>query len=248
MVQREGCNAVSDASTLTVATSGCSMAELYGLPPKKDQKGGRRMFAYRPLKALLACAVLAGFLMLAGPAWAQASQHLRGTLTAFQDHTLTVQTSRGNTETIKLADDAKLFLVTRADMAAIKSGRFVGITSVEQGGKRVAREVHVFDESLRGLGEGHYPWDLDTGPNMMTNANIAQVQEVGGDRVLKLNYSGGEQTIAIPPNADVVAFDKTTPDQLVAGRKVFLILKKQNDGTNVVSAVVVGADGVKPPM
>ena len=206
------------------------------------------MSARHPMKALLSGAVLAGLLVLTAQAWAQASQHLRGTLTTVQDHALSIQTSRGNTETIKMADDAGLFLVTNADMSAIKSGRFVGITSVEQGGKRVAREVHVFNESLRGLGEGHYPWDLDTGPNMMTNANIAQVQEVGSDRVLKLNYSGGEQTISIPPNAEVVAFDKTTPDQLVPGRKVFVILKKQSDGSTVASAVVVGADGVKPPM
>jgi hypothetical protein len=204
----------------------------------------------RSINALLSCAVLvlASFLLLAAPVFAQGSQHLRGTLKAVQDHTLTIQTTRGNTEMVKMADDAGLFLVTNADMSAIKSGRFVGITSVEQGGKRVAREVHVFNESLRGLGEGHYPWDLDAGPNMMTNANIAQVQEVGGDRVLKLNYSGGEQTIAIPPNAAVVVFNKTTPDQLVPGRNVFLILKKQNDGSNVATGVVVGADGVKPPM
>jgi hypothetical protein len=159
-----------------------------------------------------------------------------------------IETARGNPTTIKLADDAGVFLVEKADVSAIKSGRFVGVTSVEQGGKREAREVHVFAESLRGLGEGHYPWDLDTGPNMMTNANVAQVQEVGQDRVLKLNYPGGEQTIGIPPNAEIVTFEKTTPDQLVAGRKVFVIMKKQKDGSDAASAVVVGADGIKPPM
>jgi len=207
------------------------------------------MTLHSALKALVSCAVLAGFLALAaGPAAAQGSQHRRGTLTAVQGDMLTIQTRSGNTETIKMADNAGLFIVTNADMSAIKSGKFVGITSVEQGGKRLAREVHVFNESLRGLGEGHYPWDLDAGPNMMTNANIAQVQEVGGDRVLKLNYSGGEQTIAIPPSAAVVAFDKTTRDQLVPGRMVFVIVKKQDDGSNAASAVVVGADGVKPPM
>jgi len=207
------------------------------------------MSAHHLMNALLSRAVLAGLLVLAAaPAIAQGSQHRRGTLTGVEGNTLTIQTSRGNPETIKMADDAGLFLVTSADMSAIKPGKFVGITSVEQGGKRVAREVHVFDESLRGRGEGHYPWDLDTNPNMMTNANIAQVQEVGGDRVLKLNYSGGEQTIAIPPNAAVVTFDKTTRDQLVPGRMVFVILKKQNDGSNLASGVVVGAEGVKPPM
>ena len=112
-----------------------------------------------------------------------------------------------------------MFLVTPADLGAIKPGRFVGVTSVEQGGKRVAREVHVFEESLRGRGEGHYPWDLESGPNMMTNANVAQVQEVGADRVLRLSYKGGEQTIEVPPNATIVAFDKATPEQLVPGRR-----------------------------
>ena len=56
-----------------------------------------------------------------------------------------------------------MFLVTPADLGAIKPGRFVGVTSVEQGGKRVAREVHVFAESLRGRGEGHYPWTWSPG-------------------------------------------------------------------------------------
>src|SRR5712671_8139808 len=107
------------------------------------------------------------------------------------------------------------------------------------------RGVHVFDDSLRGLAEGHYPWDLESEPNMMTNANIAKVEEVGTDRVLRLNYSGGEQTITIPTSATVVAFDKAPADQLAVGRKVFVVMKK--DGLEA-AAVVIGAEGVKPPM
>jgi hypothetical protein len=175
-------------------------------------------------------------------------QHIRGTLKSVGDGKITVQTPRGRTDTIALPPNAGVFLVTPASLDAIKPGRFVGITSVEEGGKRVAREVHVFEESLRGLGEGHYPWDLDSGPNMMTNANIAQVQGIGGDRVLRLDYKGGEQTIDIPPNATIVAFNKTSPDQLVPGRQVFVIARKGADGTLTANGVVVGADGVKPPM
>jgi hypothetical protein len=135
--------------------------------------------------------------------------------------------------------------VTKADMSAIQTGKFVGITSFEENGKRVAREVHVFDESLRGLAEGHYPWDLEAKPNMMTNANISKVEEAGTDRVLILNYKGGEQTITIPTSATVVAFDKAPADQLAVGRKVFIVMKK--DGSEA-AAVVIGAEGVKPPM
>lgn len=197
----------------------------------------------RTLWVPIAAATVLVALLFSAPALAQA--HIRGTLTAAKDGTIDVQTAKGDTVSIKLAGDAGLFLVTKADMSAVQTGRFVGITSFEEGGKRVAREVHVFDESLRGLAEGHYPWDLESRPNMMTNANISKVEETGTDRVLILNYKGGEQTITIPTSATVVAFDKAPADQLAVGRKVFIVMKKD---TPEAAAVVIGAEGVKPPM
>ena len=201
------------------------------------------MLMSRTLWVPIAAATVLVGVLLSAPAFAQA--HIRGTLTAVKDGTISVETAKGGTESIKLANDAGLFLVTTADMSVIQAGKFVGITSVEQDGKRVAREVHVFDESLRGLAEGHYPWDLESKPNMMTNANIAKIEEVGTDRVVRLNYSRGEQTITIPTSATVVAFDKAPADQLAVGRKVFVVMKKD---APEASAVVIGAEGVKPPM
>ena len=201
------------------------------------------MLMPRTLWVPIAAATVLVDVLLSAPAFAQA--HIRGTLTAAKDGTISVQTVKGGTESINLASDTGLFLVTTADMSTIKAGKFVGITSVEQDGKRVAREVHVFDESLRGLAEGHYPWDLESKPNMMTNANIAKIEEVGTDRVVRLNYSRGEQTITIPASATVVAFDKAPADQLAVGRKVFVVMNK--DGSEA-AAVVIGAEGVKPPM
>src|ERR1700746_1406023 len=130
-------------------------------------------------------------------------------------------------------------------MRAVQTGKFVGITSFEEGGKPVAREVHVFDESLRGLAEGHYPWDLEAKPNMMTNANISKIEEVGADRVLILNYKGGEQTITMPTSATVVAFNKAPAGELAVGRKGFIVITKDAPEG---AAVVIGAEGVKPPM
>jgi len=201
------------------------------------------MFMSRALWVPIAAATVLVGVLLSAPAFAQA--HIRGTLTAAKDGTISVETAKGGTEPIKLANDAGLFLVTTADMSAIQAGKFVGITSVEEDGKRVAREVHVFDESLRGLAEGHYPWDLESKPNMMTNANIAKIEAVGTDRVVRLNYARGEQTITIPTSATVVAFVKAPADQLAVGRKVFVVMKKD---APEASAVVIGAEGVKPPM
>ena len=152
---------------------------------------------------IAAATVLVG-LLFSAPALAQG--HNRGTVTAVKDGTIDVQTVKGEIVSIKLANDAGLFLVTKADKSAIQTGKFVGITSFEEDGKRVAREVHVFDETLRGLAEGHYPWDLEAKPNMMTNANISKVEEAGTDRVLLLNYKGGEQKIIIPTSATIVAY------------------------------------------
>src|ERR1700756_2882573 len=201
------------------------------------------MLMSRALSVPIAAATVLVGLLFSAPALAQA--HVRGTLTAAKEGTIDVQTAKGETVSIKLASDAGLFLVTKADMSAIQSGKFVGITSFEQDGKRVAREVHVFDESLRGLAEGHYPWDLESKPNMMTNANITKIEEDGTDRVAKLNYARGEQTITIPTSATVVAFVKAPADQLAVGRKVFIVMKKD---APEASAVVIGAEGLKPPM
>jgi hypothetical protein len=201
------------------------------------------MLMSRTLRLPIAVAAVLVGVLLSAPAFAQA--HIRGTLTDVKDGTIGVQNAKGETISIKLASDAGLFLVTKADMSAIQSGKFVGITSFEQDGKRVAREVHVFDESLRGLAEGHYPWDLEAKPNMMTNANISKIEEVGADRVVKVDYKGGEQTIIIPTDATVVSFVKAPADQLAVGRKVFVVMKKD---VPEAAAVVIGAEGVKPPM
>jgi hypothetical protein len=202
-----------------------------------------RILVSRILRVPIAAAAVLAGVLFAAPAFAQG--HIRGTLTEVKDGTIGVQNLKGETVSIKLAGDAGLFLVTKADMSAIQSGKFVGITSFEQDGKRVAREVHVFDESLRGLAEGHYPWDLEAKPNMMTNANISKIDEVGADRVVRVNYKGGEQTITIPTDATVVAFNKAPADQLAVGRKVFIVMKKDSPEA---AAVVIGAEGVKPPM
>ena len=198
----------------------------------------------RTLSAPIAAAAVLFGLLLSAPAFAQA--HIRGTLTEVKDGTIGVQNAKGETVSIKLASDANLFLVTKADMSAVQSGKFVGITSFEQDGKRVAREVHVFDDSLRGLAEGHYPWDLEAKPNMMTNASISKIEAVGADHVVKVDYKGGQQTITIPTDATVVAFVKApSAAELAAGRKVFVVMKKDSPEA---AAVVIGAEGVKPPM
>jgi hypothetical protein len=180
-------------------------------------------------------------------ALAQGSGHLRGTLAAVDGSALAVTTADGASAVVRLADGARIFVVTPADRSHVTVGRFIGVTSTEIGGRRIAHEVHVFDDSLRGLGEGHYPWDLLSEPNMMTNADVAEVAAASGGDEIELKYGDGRQRIVLPPDVLVVDFHPAGPDRLSVGREVFLIANKQDDGTYLAPAVVVG-EGVKPPM
>ena len=89
------------------------------------------MLMSRILRVPVAVAAVLAGVLLSAPAFAQA--HIRGTVTEVKDGTIGVQNAKGETISIKLASDAGLFLVTKADMSAIQSGKFVGITSFEAG-------------------------------------------------------------------------------------------------------------------
>jgi hypothetical protein len=188
-----------------------------------------------------------GAWILSSPALAQGSGHLRGTLASVDGRMLVVNTASGDAAQVKIADDAGIFVVTPADRGHVTVGKFIGVTSTELGGHRVAREVHVFDDSLRGLGEGHYPWDLLAEPNMMTNADVAQVAAAPEGDEVELKYKDGTQRIVLPPDVLVVDFHPAELARLSVGRELFLIANKQDDGTYLSPAVVMG-EGVKPPM
>jgi hypothetical protein len=91
----------------------------------------------------------------------------------------------------------------------------------------------------------------------MTNATVATVAAVGEkDRELSLKYregpegnqTEGTQTIVVPPEATIVDFNPATPDVLVAGGQVFLLVVRGDDGKLMSPAIVVGKAGTKPPM
>ncbi len=69
-----------------------------------------------------------------------------------------------------------------------------------------AVEVHIFPESMRGTGEGHYPWDLQP-QSTMTNAKVEQVVSAVDGRTLTLKYKDGEKKITVTPNvAPIVTY------------------------------------------
>lgn len=182
-------------------------------------------------------------------------EHIRGTITGVDGERIAVATDDGRTLEVTVPPDTGIFQVTPATLDDLKQGDFVGLTSIESGGRRVALEAHLFSEDLRGTGEGHFAWDLVKEPNMMTNATIAEVKEMEGDRELRVEYApdqggaAGEQTILVPDQVPVVRLEKAADRSLIeAGRQVFLMVEPGEQGQRKAVAVAVGAEGATPPM
>jgi hypothetical protein len=150
---------------------------------------------------------------------------------------------------VSLADNAGVTAVVKASLSDIKKGSFVGVASMPQadGGQR-ALEVLIFPEAMRGVGEGHYPWDLRP-QSMMTNGNVDQtVADVNG-QTLTLKYKDGEKKVTVPPDAPIVAFAPGDKGDLKPGVKIFIVAaKKQADGSLQTPRIAYGKDGLTPPM
>jgi hypothetical protein len=195
--------------------------------------------------------VAVGFALIwfASSAWAEKAIRLRGT----------IERMEGSTFVVKNRDSAEVKMVTtekpqyigmfKSEISDIKAGQFIGSTSKPQpDGSQKAIEVHIFPESMRGLGEGHYEWDLM--PNStMTNANIEQsVAGVDGP-VLSVKYKGGEKKMLVTPETIVVTFYPGDKAELKPGTKIWAgpALTKQEDGTLLAPLVIYGRDGLEPP-
>ena len=190
------------------------------------------------------------FLGTAGMSVAEAadSAHVRGVVVALEGTTLKVKTREGDSSAVALKDGWKVSGLAKASVDDIKPGDFVGIASLPRAaGGDGAVEVLIFPAALKGTGEGSYPWDLTPGSSM-TNATVANaVKDVDG-RTLTLSYHGQEKKIAIPAATPIVTFAPATPADLTPGATVFVPAERGADGSLATGFVVVGTNGVVPPM
>ena len=61
---------------------------------------------------------------------------------------------------VNLAPEATVFAMVKATLADVKPGAFIGVGATPQpDDSQQAIRVVIFPESMRGLGEGHRPWD-----------------------------------------------------------------------------------------
>ena len=192
--------------------------------------------------ALLAIAVLS-------PAQAAENVRVRGTIVGLDGSTLTVKTREGPNAVLMMKPGWKMAGVAKASVDDIKPGDFVGIASLPTAsGGDGAVEVLVFPAAMKGTGEGSYPWDLKP-KSTMTNATVTNAVKGVEGRTLDLSYSGGgEKKISIPDGTPIVTFGPATEADLKPGVAVFVPAQRGDDGALGAGFVVVGNNGIDPPM
>jgi hypothetical protein len=198
-------------------------------------------------KALLLAA--AGTVVLAWGAGAQDAVRVRGTIERVDGPVYVIKARDGSEVKVTLAADALAVALIKASLSDIKVGSYVGVTGMPQvDGTQKAVEVHIFPENMRGVGEGHRPWDLQP-KSTMTNANVEQsVAGVDGQTLL-LKHKDGENKIVVTPETAIVTYIKGDRSELKPGTKIFIAAgKKQADGTVQAPRINYGKDGVTPPM
>lgn len=173
---------------------------------------------------------------------------VRGAIASFDGETLTVKTREGQTANIALAQKGMVASVARAAISDIKPGDYVGIASLpNKDGGDGALEVLIFPAALKGASEGSFAWDLK--PNStMTNATVADAVKGVDGRTVTVTYHGKEKKIAIPDGTPVVTLAPATKADLKSGAVVFVSGEKAADGAMTGRQVVVGKNGVIPPM
>ena len=173
---------------------------------------------------------------------------IRGTIGAIDGQVMTVDTREGPKLPITLIEPLGVSAVKALDLAAIQPGSYVGAASeVGPDGQLQAIEVLVFPEAARGAGEGHRDWDLKPG-SQMTNATVAAAAQGASGRDVELTYKDGSKKVHVPAGVPVVTFVPAERADLKPGAPVFLTVTKNADGSLSAARVVVGKDGVAPPM
>ena len=178
---------------------------------------------------------------------AQDTVRIRGTVERIEGPSFVVKTRDGSEVNLTVTDNPLFVAISPSTMADIKPGMFVGSAGTMQpDGTQKAIEVHIFPESMRGTGEGHYDWDLKP-QTKMTNGNVEQTVAGVDGPLLSVKYKDGEKKLMVTPETVVVTYVPGNKDDLKPGTRIFVAAaKKQPDGTLQTPRITYGRNGAGP--
>jgi len=172
---------------------------------------------------------------------------VRGTIQSFDGQKIAIATKSDGVVQLALAEQTGINGVEAKTVADIGDNTFIGATAVRSpAGRWQATEIHIFPESMRGAGEGHYAWDLPE--SSMTNGAVTGNTSGAGGRTLRVQYKDGETDVDVTPKTAIVALTIGDRALLKPGATVFALAIPQPDGGANALAIIAETKGVKPPM
>ena len=185
---------------------------------------------------------IAGVALCAGLlADASAQTRIRGTIERVSGDTISVKSSAGHSD-IHLTDKTTITFAQPIALSEIKSGDFLGVTSVMRRGSLVAYDVRRFPKPVN---PGHRPFDGGK-DQTMTNAAVEATVGSANGHELTLTYEGGSQKVVVSDTASVTALVPGQRSQLTAGSYVNL-LAEEAGGKLTARSIEVRKDAPKLP-
>nr|WP_246236014.1 hypothetical protein [Acerihabitans arboris] len=188
-------------------------------------------------------------MIMAADAPAKPSMAVRGTVTQFSGDRLQLTDRRGEKLTATLNDKTTISAVAQGKISDIKPNSFIGTAAAPQpDGTLKALEVHVFDPSLRGSGEGFRPWQgADGKVGTMTNGTVGTLVNANG-RTMTVKYQNGEKKVIVPEDVPVVTLSPGDRSLLKPGAHIILFPAPGSADHLVAGRIVAGVNGTIPPM
>lgn len=208
---------------------------------------------------------------------ASSTVRVRGTLQALTGDTMTVQTWDGRTVSVPVAADTRFVWVVASSLSTLKDGDFVGTATTGPKDDLRAVELVIFPESMRGAGEGHYPWDTPgviaaqggtpaassamtngtvESQSAMTNGTVESQSMMTNGTVASSATASGGRTLTITYQGGTA--DVTIPDGVPVVRfepteRASLAVGQKvyaviPAGATTVGFLAMGKDGIVPPM
>ncbi len=200
------------------------------------------------MKVSIVLALAAATLSLAANAQPQRPPpvRVRGVIQSFDGQKLSIDTPSSGVVAVIVSDATGINGLQAKKIDDIGDNTFIGATALKTAaGRWVATEIHIFPESMRGAGEGHYAWDLPD--SSMTNGAVTGNTKGAGGRTLRVKYADGETDVDVTPKTAIVALVPGNRELLKPGATVFALAIPEG-GSGVAVAVIAETNGVKPPM
>jgi len=144
-------------------------------------------------------ATLIAFGCSAGAMAAQQNTRIRGTIESVNGDKVAIKSYDGKTVDVTLSSGTKFAAVLPSSLSDVKSGDFIGAGATGPENDLKALEVVIFPESMRGTGEGHYPWSVPAAV-AGADAHRGSSETSGGAPPVQGTMTNGTVAGSVPAN------------------------------------------------